>query len=247
MRKYAIAITVLAFVVSLNVAVYAKVNNSEVVNALQKLPYLYDFICNFFIINGAFSVITFKLSKMLLESIIGIIILSIFKNFVSQGAVIISKDTKKTLAYGATTFVMIAILLILFLSSLVGFPIGILIVILEYTVVLIGKVSLNIYIGNIAENKLKQKWHVYLDYLVGVIIIEIFCLIPYIGNLFALCIIPVVAIGIVIISLLNRFVYKVYYTLPFNLQISEKIYAKQDIKEIILNGIERESENHEKK
>lgn len=245
MRKYTIAIILLAVIVSANVKVYA--NNSKVVDALQKLPYLYNSAYNFFIIDGVFSVVTFKFSKILIDFILGIIILSIGKNLVCQGAVAISNNPKKTLFYGLTAFMLLAIILILFLSSLVGFPFGILIIILEYIITLIGKVSLNIYIGNIIENKFKQKWYVYLDYLVGAVIIETICLIPYIGNLFIVFIIPIISVGIVIISLLNKFIYKIYYKVPFNLQISEKKYIREDIKKIILDGIKKDGENYEKK
>lgn len=246
MRKHTIAIVVLAVIVSASVTVYAKVNNNEVVNALQKLPYLYDFIKDFFIVDGTFSVVTFKLVKILLEFIIGIIILSVGKNFVCQGAVAIYKDTKKIVTQGLIAFLLVSIILVLFLSSLIGFPFGILVLILEYVVVLIGKVCLNIYIGNLAENKLKQKWHIYLNYLIGTVIVESFCFIPYLDVLSSICITPIITIGIIIVTISNRFIYKIYYAVPFNQQILEKKYDRESIKKIVLNGIEKEGKTYEK-
>lgn len=237
--KY-IVIIALILSISINVTAYSSIDFSKVVDALQKLPYLYDLIQEFFIVNGRFSFITFKLVRMLIDFIIGIITISVAKNLVSQGAVSIYRDTKRIFIFGLISFILVFILLVLFFTSLVGFPIGALIFILMYIILLICKPSLQICIGYFIEARFKLNWHIYLDYLLGVIIIEAICFIPYIGQIFLLVIVPMISIGIFINIFLNKYIYKKYYPIPFKQGISERKYDRENIKEVVKRGLKNE-------
>lgn len=240
MRKYiSILVVIILSILTFNVTAYAGVDFSKVVNALQKLPYLYEFVQEFFIVNNSFSIVLFKLVKMFGEFILCIIILSAIKNFVCQEAVIVNKEIKRVLFSGSIAYILILSLLIMFFASFIGFPIAVIILFVVYMVVLIGKTALITFVGYFIETKLKKNWHIYLDYLLGAIVIELIGFIPYMGQFFLFCIVPIISIGIFIISILNKFIYKKYYTVPFCQEISEKKYSRADIRKIIVREIDK--------
>lgn len=215
-----------------------KVDFSKVVNALQKLPYLYEFIQEFFIVDNKFSLVLFHLLRIIIELILGIIIISLSKNFICQGVAIVYKEIKKVTFSGAATYIMILTLLILFFTSLIGFPIAVIILISAYLLALIGKVSLAVFTGHFVGNILKRNLHIYLCYLIGGLLVEIISFTPYIGQLVLLCTIPALSIGIFIVMFLNKFIYKIYYPIVLEHGIIEKKYVKEDIRKIIMKNID---------
>lgn len=246
MRKYThIVIMVLISVGAIATAFYASVKYtgieldfSKVVNALQKLPYLYEFIQEFFIVDNKFSLVLFHLVRILIELILGVIIISLLKSFICQGVAIIHKETKKVVFSGAAAYIMILTLLILFFSSIIGFPIAVIILIFTYILGLIGKVSLAVFAGNFVGNTFKRNLHIYLCYLIGGLLIEIISFTPYIGQLVLLCTVPAISIGIFIVMFLNKFIYKIYYPIVLEHGIIEKKYIKEDIRKIIMKNID---------
>ncbi len=239
MRKYIFFSITILFIIFITATAYAGFDLNKVVNASRQLPYLYKFIQEFFIINNTFSPLTFQLVRIFLEVIISIITICGARNFISQGGTILYKDIKKIIPFGLLAYILILMLLIIFFISFVGFPIGIIILILAYIISFLGRISLQIYIGFYLELYFKQNWHIYLNYLIGVIILEVICTTPYIGKIISLIIVPIITIGIIIQTILNRYIYKIYYTTPFKQHIQQKKYIKEDIRKIILHNIKK--------
>lgn len=240
MRKYIrfFIISVIT-IISINITVYANFDFSKVVNAMQKLPYLYDFIQEFFILNNSFSFVVFRFVRIIFEFILGIIVVSVAKYFVHQGASVVCNDIKKAFLSGVLAYTLIVVILILFFVSFVGFPIAILILTCTYITVIIFKVGLETYIGYKIEQKLKCNWQIYLNYLVGTIVIETFGFIPYVGQFILFCLVPIMSFGILIVLFLNKYIYKNYYKVSYRDKPAEKKYDRDKINDIIKKGIDK--------
>lgn len=227
-----VAITVTLFTTT----AYAATNSSEVVDVLQKLPYLRDLIEQFSFLDGSFSEELFNIVRVFIEFIFGIVIISAGKNFAVQGVAVVYYDIKKMILYGLTFYIIAIMLAIIFLTSFVGIPISIIIVFLMYIIVCMGKVSFVVFMGYIIEKSLNQQWHIYIDYIVGGVILEAVGLIPYIGKVFILFIFPAISVGIFLVGRVNKLM-GVYYNVPLRSSFDEKKYDRETIRNIITKDI----------
>lgn len=243
MRKNIYWIVMISFiaVTIIDVRVYAMGNHDEMLNALSQIPYLSEVIEEFFLYNNVFSMVLFVLVKSLLEFIFGITTVSVFKNFIVQGAMVLSIQTSKVLLTGVIAYIIIVTIAVLFFASFVGFPIGAMLLLVGYIMVIAGKAALQVRIGHFLEILLKRTWHIYLDYLVGMLLLEIVIIIPFIGSIMSYVVIPIISIGIFLIAVVNKLIYKIYYPVDFNQMLTHKNFLyQQDIRKIVMQGINEE-------
>jgi len=237
MRKFLKAfITVSVFVILFSTTVYAATNSLKVVDVLQKLPYLHDFIEQFVFAESGFSKEFFNLVRVLTEFIFGIMIISLGEGFAAQGVAVIYKDIARIVLYGAVTYIIIVMIAVVFFVSFIGIPISMLILVLGYIIVCIGKVPIVIFTGYTIELTLKKQWHIYIDYIIGGIILEAVGFIPYFGIIFVLAVLPAMSIGIFWVQMINRF-FKIYYNIPLKNNFEQKKYEREKIRNIITKDI----------
>ena len=237
MRKFLKAfITVSIFVMLFSTTVYAATNSSKVVDVLQKLPYLREFLKQFAFFEDGFSKEFFNLVRVLIEFIFGIMIISLGESFAAQGVAVIYKDIGKIVLYGVVTYIIVVMIAVVFFVSFIGIPISMLILILGYVIVCIGKVPIVIFTGYTIETTLKKQWHIYIDYIIGGIILEVVGFIPYFGVVFVLAVLPAMSLGIFWVQMINRF-FKIYYNISLKNNFGQKKYEREKIRNIITKDI----------
>ncbi|MDR1531241.1 MAG: hypothetical protein LBS62_03500 [Clostridiales bacterium] len=137
------------------------------------------------------------------------------RGFFEQGAFAVMRETFAVFRNGLCLYLIVISLAAVFLFSVVGFPVALLLAFALAGVALLGEISLAIALGYIILKDYTDKINTYSNLLVGVIIIEMCKNIPVIGNALSLFVIPAAALGLVCKCLLNRLYYKKFYDVPY--------------------------------
>lgn len=142
--------------------------------------------------------------RILVQILIGFMILSLHKKFIEEGSMILYHQRHQVFRSGGILFLMFALLIGLFTLSLIGFPVALLFILFLWVVSLIGQIMIAVCIGRIIEIKMKTEWHIYIYYLLGISIIQLVIVIPFLGYVFKLIGIPWFSLGILARQYINK-------------------------------------------
>lgn len=145
-----------------------------------------------------------------LQILVMLVLIQIKKGYFEQGLGACLYDKLSIIRKGLIGYFFVIALITMFLLSVVGYPISVLIFTAAFIVRLCGEASLSMYVGY----RLNGSYGSVLSILAGSIIIESICLIPYIGRLYSFVVLPIICIGIEGACIINALLYKKFYTLP---------------------------------
>lgn len=179
-----------------------------------------------------------QMAKVFGQMILGLLFLSFWMNTLGQGSMVLSEQPVQVLKVGVTIFLMFVALILIFILSVIGIPIAILILFFGYILISIGQVSLAIFIGVWIEAKIQTQMHIYLYFLIGSAILELSKSIPVLGFLSSWLLIPVVSIGVLGQLVLNHWVYRIRFQVPFRKAPVEKTYRQRELYRMITEGLD---------
>lgn len=182
--------------------------------------------------------------QILLQILIGLILISLGKNFVEQGNMILYYQPYQVFREGGILFFMFSLLIGLFTLSLIGFPIALFFLLFLWLFSLLGQIIIGIFIGWSVEKKVALEWHIYIYYLLGTAILEVFKAIPALGCILRVIIIPWISLGILSRQYINKKIdHKVFKTI----QHQERVGANhKELYTIITKGIGNKKREDEK-
>ena len=169
--------------------------------------------------------------------VIGLFVLKIFKNRVEQGAMIMIKKPSKVIALGNFVYLLGIILFFVFAISIIGLPIAFIIGLIIHIAVFLGKISLAVFFGYNICQILKVSGYTYMYYMIGSFFIILCQSVYTIGVAFALYVFPVLSIGSFIITIMNRFVFKMSYKVEFETTRQKQKFDRKKIRDIITKGL----------
>ncbi len=162
------------------------------------------------------SIIVFKVLLSCFIIIASFIILPVKKSFFEQCAGAVMFEPIQVLKSGLIFYFILVSLAVVFALSIIGFPITIIMLLLIIIFSVVGEVSLSIVCGHYICDKLSIKTNSYYSLLAGVIFIELLKFTPYLDWLLCYMFIPIFALGAFSAGLINGFIKKSFYELPYS-------------------------------
>lgn len=173
-----------------------------------------------------------------LHMLIGLLVIRLYKPFFKQSAVLLKEDKAGILKNGIVLYGASLGLIIIFLISITGYGIAMLLMLGVLVFVSLGKIALSIAIGGVIT---KEK-NIYTDMIVGYVIIDMLKLLPYVDWIFSAIIVPILSVGMVGLAVTNLYLEKRYYESPY--EKNTKVFDKRKIYGIIVQDKSREEGNN---
>lgn len=147
---------------------------------------------------------------------IGFFILYLFRSIWEQGTMILLKKSNTVLKTGIVLYSMIVAVIAIFIYSVVGLPIGGIMMLLLHIAVSFGRIPIAILFGYLLLQQFCIKGEIYLYYMIGSFIMLLFESMYLIGGAFLFFIFPVFALGMDMLLFLYYFVYQCRLPVEFD-------------------------------
>ena len=125
-----------------------------------------------------------------------------------QGTMILLKKGNTVLKTGITLYIMIVAVIAIFIYSIVGLPIGGIMILLTHIAVSFGRIPIMIFLGYLLLQQFCIKGEIYLYYMIGSFVMLLFESVSIIGGAFLFFVFPVFALGMDMLLFLYYFVYQ---------------------------------------
>lgn len=169
--------------------------------------------------------------------ICSLISLKVNKMFFKQGSIVIREDFKEVFKKGVLFYGSFIGLILLFFFTVIGFGVSLILLFISSFLIILGKISISLFIGNIITNKK----NVYINLLIGFVIIEIIGYFPYFGWFISNIFSPIFAIGVFSQTIDNIYINKKFYEISYE-KDTKKTFNKSKIYDIIMSNNESEEE-----
>lgn len=179
----------------------------------------------------------------LIQIVLGLFVLSICKDTMEQGAMLVLKKGGELLQYGMTLYLFVCSLLFIFIYSVIGAPFGILIILLLHIASFFGGIPLAIYIGYMTEELLGIRGRTVTYFLLGRFIMVLCESIFGVGTAFLLFVFPVCSLGSVFLLFLYRKVLRIRFPVCFPKGPGKESFDRGRIRDIIGRGTKLENED----
>ncbi|MGB9720677.1 MAG: hypothetical protein ACPL28_04245 [bacterium] len=127
----------------------------------------------------------FKTLFFISKLIIGIILIAVFKPYVRRTNEILVHSAWKSLGFGFLTMIVIPVVTVITLATIIGIPVAIFGVFLFLTLVYVSGIVFATGFGEWLIRLIKKEGTIspFASFIIGLIIITLVCLIPYLGFL----------------------------------------------------------------
>lgn len=143
-----------------------------------------------------------------IQMAIGFFALYLFRPVWEQGTMILLKKGSTVLKTGIVLYGMFVAVIAVFIYSIVGLPIGGIMILLLHIAVSFGRIPIMIFLGYVLLQQFHMKGEIYLYYMIGSFIMLLFESVYLIGGAFLFFIFPVFALGMDMLLFLYYFVYQ---------------------------------------
>jgi len=152
-----------------------------------------------------------KLCISALTVCITMVCISLRRSFIEQSGMAARHEPVAVAASGLILYGVCISLMLIFILSVIGFPVSILVFFIMSFFIFIGIAALSVMLGNFFAGRLNKVMYIYQSAFAGAIIIEIIKYIPYIDWMFQYLILPVFALGAVATGFSNGYLKKRFY------------------------------------
>lgn len=166
-----------------------------------------------------------------IQMAIGFLILFLFRTTWEQGTMILLKKSTDVLKAGIYLYIMLFAAVAVFIYSVVGLPIGGILILLQHIAVSFGRIPIAIFLGYMLLQQFHINGEIYLYYMIGSFIMLLFENMYIIGGAFLFFIFPVFALGVDMLLLLYHFVYQC--NIPVELGQQHTKFDRKKIRDII--------------
>ena len=109
-----------------------------------------------------------------IQMAIGFLALYLFRSVWEQGTMILLKKGNTVLKTGITLYIMIVAVIAIFIYSIVGLPIGGIMILLTHIAVSFGRIPIMIFLGYLLLQQFCIKGEIYLYYMIGSFVMLLF-------------------------------------------------------------------------
>lgn len=125
-----------------------------------------------------------KLFSVLVTLIVGLILIYLFPNYTQTSTEFLKNNLAKSIGYGILAAIFLPIFGVVLLVTVIGIPLGIIILVLYGITIYLAKLITIYAIGDYADNRWGRELNNYYTFLLGSAIYAVIILIPVIGSLF---------------------------------------------------------------
>ncbi len=144
---------------------------------------------------------------------------------------ILLKKTSDVLKTGICLYVMLFAVILVFVYSIVGLPIGAVLFLFRHIAIIFGRIPIAIFLGYLLLQQFQIKGETYLYYMIGSFVMLLFENVYLIGSAFLLFVFPVVALGVDVLLIVYYFIYKCSFTIEWQQQ--KQKFDRNKIRNII--------------
>lgn len=206
---------------------------------------------NYISYSNVIPLFVFKIIAASLNIFSCIVLYFIKKSFMEQQSILLEKELNEVIKNGAAAFFILIVFTILFSLTVLLMPLALLFAFSSIIISLIGEVGLAIFIGSLIsiicamtmdKNEISKyiysisKGNSFACMILGVIIIEAIKMIPYVGAVFRVVVLPLIAEGMVVTAIINGFYKKVFYQTPYLDNNVKKRITMDEKRNIILGS-----------
>lgn len=213
----------------------------ELVLFLNSFVDLAENIINYFGLTKLFIILKNIPPKYLLflmgcgQIAVGFLLLYLFRPTCEQGAMLLIKKSNAVLKMGIMLDIMTALVIAIFIYSIVGLPGAAVIMLFKHVAVCFGKIPIAIFLGYMLlqqfQQQFKMEGEIYLYYIIGCFIMMLFETVYLIDGVFLFFVFPVFALGVDIMLLIYYFVYQC--RIPVEIGQKTKKFDRNKIRDII--------------
>ena len=193
--------------------------------------------------------VVFQILLAIISVIIAMLLFLMKKSFMFQGSILLEKEPVHVIRNGIVVYSILIGFIILFALSVILIPLSLVLLMLIGFLIILGEVSLSLFLGYVLTYSLSRPepedregkamvkgFPPFVYLLIGVCIIETVKIIPVIGWVMGYVLLPVVTIGLGATAILNGFVFKVFYDVPYANDPLQKVFQKDKIRDMILRN-----------
>jgi hypothetical protein len=184
--------------------------------------------------------IIIQMARVSTRMIVGLLLLSLSGDFIQKQCVLLYQQTKEVLYSGVMLYLMNIALILVFVVSVIGFPIALLIIFTLWGITVIGETVLAVMIGRWLEKTIGIQWHIYLYFLVGSSVLQMIYSVPLLGELFTFIVSPLVAVGLFAQFLLEQWVFGHHFSYENHTEGGR--FSKTAIYEIITKDLSKKGD-----
>lgn len=145
-----------------------------------------------------------ELIKIVLQMMICLLFLSFFKKHVMLEGMLLINQTRAVLYRGLVIYLMVSALILIFTLSLVGFPIAIFLFFICWILSQLGKTALSVVIGEWVINKLSDKSDIYIEFWIGILLLQLVNTILLIKLSVNILFLPIISFGMFVQIIINK-------------------------------------------
>lgn len=173
----------------------------------------------------------------LVYTILGVLLLAVFKENAGRGAAVMLKMPGKVIGVGHASFLLICIAIAALSISVVGIPLAAVIFALVNIAVFFGGIPLSVFMGHNICSRLNVRGNIYIYYLMGRFLI-VLCQSIAVTRALCFYVFYALSLGIILISLLNKYYYGVSCYADFGQHGTKESFDRKKIRDIITRGID---------
>lgn len=193
----------------------------EIVQFFQKIP-----------------VIAIILILSIIQILLGLIFLAVFRRPMEQGTMILAKRLTEVIKFGLTLYFCFFTTSLLFLYSIIGIPLAAAIIIVMNGIISIGNVPVAIYLGWLVGEWIGIRKRISIFYLLGSFMMMICESVFGVGNAFLFFVFPVLALGTSFLLFLDRCINGMRFPFDSHKEGKKSSFDRNKIKQIIEKGLE---------
>ncbi|MDR0999968.1 MAG: hypothetical protein LBL96_04070 [Clostridiales bacterium] len=144
----------------------------------------------------------------LLRMSVCLAVLLLKSNSVKQGAAFVLCEPLLTIGNGLLSYIIFMALIVIFIVSVVGVPLAVMFLALNWFLTLVGEAAIGLAAGFILYETLGQKFNVFTYAITGVFIIEVAQRVPYVGYAVTIFMLPVACIGAIVTLIYKGYLQK---------------------------------------
>ncbi len=179
------------------------------------------------------------LLMIFVKTFVCMIFFALRKGFFLQGSMTVIHDKSYIFKNGILSYIIFIAMIIVFLLSVLGVPISLMVFAVFYICIICGQVSFSLFIGNEVLSNTNKRFTINTKLILGVILLETLSFFPFIYYFIKFFVYPILFTGIFMTSVINVYIKKIFYNIPYVSENAIKHFDSNKIKEIIMKEIDK--------
>lgn len=182
------------------------------------------------------------LIKMVVQMVISLLCLSLFKRSVILQGKILTCQTKDVFNRGLILYLMFTALVLVFTLSIIAFPLVLVLIAACYLLTQYGKAALALLIGEWLINKIAVKTDIYIKFWTGILVIQLMNFAPLMDWCGNIVLLPLISFGMLAQMIINQLTNSSYIVVNTEYEGELNFYYQAQLYEQITKNLRGKKE-----